>query len=110
MRIFSNVAVRARWPVNWYGPQGEAPKDHIGYEIRRLAHWATFKFMANVPALPPKADIRDEGRNVYFVQIPKVLNLVVEGRARSIVRAFIRKDIAPIQWFRSGKNQIFGRK
>jgi hypothetical protein len=46
MRIFSNVAVRARWPVNWYGPQGEAPKDHIGYEIRRLAHWATFKFMA----------------------------------------------------------------
>jgi hypothetical protein len=37
-------------------------------------------------------------------------DLVVEGRARSIVRAFIRKDIAPIQWFRAGKNQIFGRK
>jgi hypothetical protein len=37
-------------------------------------------------------------------------DLVVEGRARSIVRAFIRKDIAPIQWFRLGENQIFGRK
>ena len=58
----------------------------------------------------PIADIRDEGRNVCFVQIPKVLDLVVEGCARSIVRAFIRKDIAPIQWFRSGKNQIFVRK